>query len=166
MVCSVSIAAARETLAWALSANRAVRDHTEQHYLPAASRARAADQGALGVRIVNWRRTLEQKWPCLRFGQIKAETAVEQHAFELELHLNELNPNAVRVELYADGTNDHDPVRKEMARIRQLTGPANGCVYRAGVPATRPVTEYTPRIIPHHPGISVPLETSLISWQR
>jgi starch phosphorylase len=150
------------------SANRTVRDYTEQHYLPAAAayRARAADKGALGTRIVNWRRMLEQKWPSLRFGQVKVETGGGQHLFEVELQLSQLDPNAVRVELYADGNNGHDPVRKEMARIRQLTGPANGCVYRAGVPATRPVTEYTPRIIPHHPGISVPLETSLISWQR
>jgi len=155
-------------LAPRFSANRAVRDYTEQHYLPAAAayRARAADKGALGAQIVNWRQTLEQKWPGLRFGQVKVETAGEQHVFEVELHLNELNPNAVRVELYADGTKDHDPVRKEMTRIRQLTGPANGCVYRAGVPATRPATAYTPRIIPHHPGISVPLETGRISWQR
>jgi starch phosphorylase len=155
-------------LAPRFSANRAVRDYTEQHYLPAAAayRARAADKGALGAQIVNWRQTLEQKWPGLRFGQVKVETAGQQHVFEVELHLNELNPNAVRVELYADGTKDHDPVRKEMTRIRQLTGPANGCVYRAGVPATRPATAYTPRIIPHHPGISVPLETGRISWQR
>lgn len=166
VVCSVSIAAARETLAWALSANRAVRDHTEQHYLPAASRARAADQGALGVRIVNWRRTLEQKWPCLRFGQIKAETAVEQHAFELELHLNELNPNAVRAEIYADEDNDHDPLRKEMAQIRQLTGPTKSCVYRATLPATRPVTDYTPRIIPQFSGVVVPLKAGQILWQK
>ena len=36
------------------SANRAVRDYTEQYYLPAAAayRARAADKGAVGARIV------------------------------------------------------------------------------------------------------------------
>jgi starch phosphorylase len=150
------------------SANRAVRDYTDQHYLPAAAayRARAAAQGALGAQIVNWRRTLEQKWPGLRFGQVKAETFRGQQVFEVELHLNGLNPNTVRVELCADGNNDRDPVRKEMTHLRQLTGPANGCVYRAAVPATRPVTDYTPRIIPHHPGVAVPLETSLVLWQR
>src|SRR6202040_1265421 len=43
------------------SANRAVREYTEQHYLPAAAayRERSAEKGALGAQIVNWRHTLE-----------------------------------------------------------------------------------------------------------
>ena len=38
------------------SANRAVREYTEQHYLPAAAayRKRAADKGAMGAQMVNW----------------------------------------------------------------------------------------------------------------
>ena len=57
------------------SANRAVREYTEQHYLPAASayRERAADKGAIGAQIVDWRRhALEQKWAALRFGEAEA----------------------------------------------------------------------------------------------
>ena len=55
------------------STNRAVREYTEQHYLPAASayRERAADKGAIGVQIVDWRHALEQKWAALRFGEVK-----------------------------------------------------------------------------------------------
>ena len=43
------------------STNRAVCEYTEQHYLPAASAylERAADNGAIGTDIVNWRHTLE-----------------------------------------------------------------------------------------------------------
>ena len=41
---------------------------------------------------------------------------------EVEIFLNDLDPLAVRVELYADGINGGDPVRKEMnARGRFLT---------------------------------------------
>jgi glycogen phosphorylase len=36
--------------------------------------------------------------------------------FEVEVFLNDLDPNAVRVELYADGINGGDPVRQEMKR--------------------------------------------------
>ena len=58
------------------SANRTVREYTEQYYLPAAAaqRKRAADQGALGRRMADWRRSLEQKWAALRFGEVKVET--------------------------------------------------------------------------------------------
>ena len=55
------------------SANRAVREYTEQHYLPAAAayRERAADKGAIGRQMVDWRHALEQKWAALRFGEMK-----------------------------------------------------------------------------------------------
>ncbi len=55
------------------SASRAVREYTEQHYLPAASayRARAADKGAIGAAMVDWRHALAQKWIALRFGDVK-----------------------------------------------------------------------------------------------
>ena len=43
------------------STNRAVREYTEQHYLPAATayRERAADKGAIGAQLVDWRHALE-----------------------------------------------------------------------------------------------------------
>ena len=58
------------------SANRAVREYTEQHYLPAAAtyRERAADKGAVGRNIVNWEHTLKEKWATLRFGEVKVQT--------------------------------------------------------------------------------------------
>ena len=90
------------------SANRAVREYTEQHYLPArrSYRQRAADKGAVGKAASSiGSATLEEKWAALRFGEVKVETDGAQHIFEVEVCLNDLDPNAVRVELYADGIN-------------------------------------------------------------
>ena len=58
------------------SADRAVREYTEQHYLPAAIalRSRVANKGASGRQMVDCRRSLEQKWGTLRFGEVKVET--------------------------------------------------------------------------------------------
>ena len=46
------------------SAGRAVREYTEQRYLPAAAayRLRVANNGAVGKRMVDWRHSLEQKY--------------------------------------------------------------------------------------------------------
>ena len=46
------------------SANRAVREYTEQYYIPAAIAyiERTADKGAMSARVVNWRRALEKNW--------------------------------------------------------------------------------------------------------
>ncbi len=53
-----------------------------------------------------------------------------------------------------------------MTRGRQLVGAENGYTYGARVPATRPATDYTPRVIPSFPGVAVPLEAEHILWQR
>jgi starch phosphorylase len=150
------------------SANRTVREYTERHYLPAAAayRARAADKGALGKQVVNWLETLAQKWAALHFGEVKVETTGEQHVFEIQVYLGELDPNAVRIELYADGAPGGDPVRQEIKRVRQLVGAVGGYLYGGSVSAARPPTDYTARVVPCHEGAAVPLETARILWQR
>ena len=58
------------------STNRAVREYTEHHYLPAAAayRERALNNGKVGDDIVTWRRMLDRKWTALRFGDVRHET--------------------------------------------------------------------------------------------
>jgi starch phosphorylase len=150
------------------SSNRAVRQYTEQYYIPAAAayRERAADKGEVGVQVVAWQHALERGWGNLRFGEVTIAKNGDQHIFEVQVYLNGLDPNAVRVELYAEGVNDSDPVRNEMTRGPILVGAENGYVYSAQVQATRPATDYTARLIPYHTGIAVPLEAAQILWQR
>ena len=150
------------------SAHRVVREYTEQHYLPAATayQLRSDNKGAIGRQMVDWQHSLEQKWAALRFGEVKFETRGGQHLFEVQVCLNDLDPQTVRVELYADGVMGSSPVRQEMERVRQLAS-ASGCyVYSAAVSAARPPSDYTARIIPHRAGVAVPLEVDLILWQR
>ena len=97
---------------------------------------------------------------------MKLETGGEQHVFETQVYLDDLDPEAVRVELYANGVDGAVAERVEMQRVRQMVGAANGYAYRAEVPATRPATDYTARLIPRHDGAAVPLEESHILWQR
>ena len=150
------------------SSNRAEREYTEQHYLPAATayRSRAADQGAIGGHIADWHHSLKQKWAALRFGEVKLESDGDNHVFEVEVYLADLDPKAVRVELCADSVMGTPPVRQEMKCIRPLAGGTGGSAYSAVVSATRPATDYTARVIPHYDGVSVPLEEARILWQR
>jgi glycogen phosphorylase len=149
------------------SANRAVREYTENYYIPAAERyrKRAADGGAAGAQIVNWLGMLRRNWSKIRFGELKVSTDDQKHAFEVQLYLGDLNPDSVRVELYADPKEGENPFIQEMARVRQLVG-SNGFVFTAEAPLTRPSTDYTPRVIPHCPGVSVPLEAAFVLWQE
>ncbi|MGO9443429.1 MAG: alpha-glucan family phosphorylase [Thiobacillaceae bacterium] len=150
------------------STNRAVCEYTERHYLPAASAylERAADNGAIGTDIVNWRHALEQKWTGLRFGEVNVATEGEHHVFEIQLYLDDLDQEFVRVELYANGINGNAPEHVELKCMRQLVGAINGYAYRAEVPAARPATDYTARLIPRRDDVGVPLEAAQILWQR
>ena len=150
------------------SADRTVREYTEQHYLPAATavRSREANKGASGRQMVDCRHSLEQKWGALRFGEVKVETKGRQHIYDVQVYLNDLDPKALQVELYADAINGGSPTQQKMKPVRPLVGAAGGYDYSAAVSAARPSGDYTARVIPHSDGVAVPLESARILWQR
>lgn len=165
------IARIRESMArltGQFSANRAVCEYTRKYYLPAAAayRRRAAKKGLAGAQVTNWQQALIQNWSKVRFGSVNVRTDGNQHVFEVQVYLGGLDPHSVSVELYADGRDGGGPVRQKMMSGSQGAGLSDGYVYRAEVPATRPATDYTPRIIPHHSDVTVPLEAGHILWQR
>jgi starch phosphorylase len=150
------------------SASRAVREYTEQYYLPGADgyRRRVADQGALGRQVLEWHRRVDQGWKSLRFGAVRVETDSGHHVIEVEVFLNDLEPLDLRVELYADAIDGGSAVREEMHWAQALPNAAHGGVYRAAVLATRPADDYTARVMPQRAGVAVPLECARIQWQR
>jgi starch phosphorylase len=150
------------------SADRTVREYTEEHYLPAANafHSRVANKGAIGRQMVDWRHSLEEKWAALHFGAVKVETRDGQHIIEVQVGLHGLDPKAVRVELYADGINGSPPVRQEMTCLHPLADESGGYVYSAIVSAARPPTDYTARLMPRCDGVAIPLEDPRILWQR
>ncbi len=99
---------------------------------------------------------------------VKVQSRETGHDFEVEVDLDGLDPQFVRVELYADGD---APVRQPMAQIAltdrksNLAGP-HWALYRATVATTRPASDFTARIVPDLAGVAVPLELNLILWQR
>ena len=102
----------------------------------------------------------------LRFGEVKVETRGEQHTFKVQVCLNGLDPQASRVELYADGIKGGDFVREVMKCARPLPDASRCCFFHATVPNSRPASAYTPRAIPQRFGVAVPLESGRILWQR
>jgi starch phosphorylase len=165
------IARMRESMALLtprFSANRTVREYTEQHYLPAAKsfQLRMTNKGAIGKMMVDWQHRLEQKWAALHFGEVKVETFGDQHIFEIQVILADLDPKSVQVELYADGINGGESVIQEMKLLHPLAGTTGSYVYNASVSSSRPPKDYTARLIPHFDGVAVPLEEERILWQR
>jgi starch phosphorylase len=150
------------------SANRAVREYTRNFYIPAASayRERTEGKGNMGANLVAWRNSLEKNWVNMRFGEIIVETNDQGHNFHVQVYLNGIDPEYVRVELYAAATEDGGPARLEMARGRQLVGAENGYDYHVEAPVSRAAGDYTARVVPYMKGAFVPLESNKILWQR
>jgi starch phosphorylase len=147
------------------SADRSVREYTERLYLPAAEACakRAAGSGALGVELLEWRRELQRAWGAIRFGQVFVDETAGGRTVRVQVYLDDLGPDAVRVELFADGD---PPERIAMARGAELVGAANAFTYTASVPGSRPTADYTARVVPYHPHAAVPLEATEIRWAR
>ena len=151
------------------STNRVVREYAERLYLPAAAayRKRAADKGALGAQLALWRRHLCEHWHDAQFGALHVETRDDGHRFTIEVSFGGLNPDAVRVELFAEPSGGGAPVRAAMTRRQARDdNPANKFAYDVSVPGSRPAGDYTARLVPYHDAATVPLEATEILWQR
>jgi glycogen phosphorylase len=150
------------------SANRAVREYTENYYLPAAAacRGRTRDRGAVGLSVRSWQQALSQHWAGVRFGELQVETAAEEHLFHLQVYFGDLAPEAVRVELFANSIDGMDGPSWEMSRSKQMPGSVKGYIYDGEVEASRPASDYTPRVIPWHSAARIPLEDGHILWFR
>ncbi len=154
-------------LTTAFSATRCVREYTEKYYVPlaAAYRKRSSDENKTAESLLRWRQELSDQWPRVRFGCVRVETNAHRHRFEADVYLNELRPEAIRVELYAEASGSHKLVREPMVRGKSLIG-QNAWCYSATVGADRPADDFTPRVIPSHPEAFVPLEAPQILWYR
>jgi starch phosphorylase len=158
------------TLTSNFSSGRTVREYTEKYYLPAAANylSRAAHGGELGKRIVQGKHTLDDHWGQLKFGALKVSKhplgdAHSEYDIEVAVFLGGLDSNAVAVELVAGAVNGGELFRLEM----KPSGGEGGWVnYIGSVPASRPASDYTPRIIAKSEVISIPLEYERILWQH
>jgi len=82
----------------------------------------ALDHHVIAESLLNWRRQISDHWSKIRFGSMQVKTEGEEHRFQVQVYLDELNPDAVQVELYADALDGYEPVRHAMVRGEPLFG--------------------------------------------
>jgi len=147
------------------SSNRMLREYVGTYYLPMANayQDRVAGQAP---ELEAWHRQLAQHWSMIRFGNVSWRDEDGLHHFEVQVYLDEVGPDAVSVELYADAVDDGEPWHQVMERGEPLAGTANAYIFEGSVPNDRPASDYTPRIIAAHEGAKVPLDADLILWYR
>lgn len=153
------------TLTPQFSANRTVREYTENYYLPAATNylKRAAGKGAVGKEIADEQHELENKWNEIKIADVKSTSVENGYSFTASIFLNGIDKDKILVELYAAAK---DGMNTEHIKMNEQQSNGNEQLFFAKITTKRTATDYTVRVIPNYESISVPLENNLILWQH
>ena len=150
------------------SANRTVREYTEKHYISAAAnfKSRITNGRIEAKKLTDWQHHLDKDWDKIHFEEIRVVTKGDQHIFEIDVYLSSIEPDEIKVELYADSINGFTEMKQEMKPLGKHLSASNNYTFGVKVPSSRPATDYTARIIPYYENIVVPLEARQIVWQK
>ncbi len=156
------------TLAPQFSASRAIREYAEAHYIPAAAnyRSRAEGNSLAGSSLLAWQQEIAEHWSDVHFGGVEVKTHDDRHLFEVRVIPGGVDPTGLSVQLYANSDTTGNAVIEEMIAHSNAPESDGDRIYTASVSASRPASDYTPRIIARHPDAFVPLEANQILWQR
>jgi len=154
------------TLTPYFSANRMVREYTSRFYLPLATgfHKRVKDNAVLGHDLVSWLEHINDFWHTIHVDNVMTATQDNQYLFRMQVYLGELTAEDVLVELFAEVPEEDACWIQPMQIEQALAGAINGFIYSILIPATRPISDYTPRIRPYHADCLIPLETKHIFW--
>ena len=162
------VRASMSQLVMRFSSYRMMREYVENMYLPSAIayRRRIAGGASLALELFGWEKEIAENWSELHFGKIDANRAGDSWAFEVWVGLGKMNPEMIRVELYADPIEGDLPTKVVMSKKGSACGAEDESLYECKAPGDRPSGDYTPRIVPYHPEASVPLEEAHILWHH
>lgn len=149
------------------SSNRMLREYVEQYYIPRAREygLRLADKAAAARNLQQWTQRIHAHWPSVHIGAHTATPTDDGFTLDVQIYLDDLPPDDIGVQLYANGTTPDTPSQcHTMERGQALPGAVNGFHYHKRIVTTRPVHDYTVRIVPSHPLAAVPLEEPAILW--
>jgi hypothetical protein len=92
------------------------------------------------------------------YGKTYQDAGLKQ---SVQVYHRELEPDMVQIELYAEPQDGEEPVCEPMKQGDAIPGVVNGYFYHTQIAATRPAEDFTPRIMPYHQEVRVPIEVQL-----
>jgi starch phosphorylase len=155
------------TLTPEFSANRTVREYTEESYLPAAKEylRRAGNNGLMGKNLVETASLLKQKWKDIHFGKIDVQKSDNDYAVSASIFFDDQLRDKICVQLFANGKDENGPEILKM-HFQSISDDKIEHVYYGEIKTDRNISDYTVRIIPNYDNIKAPLENNLILWQH
>jgi glycogen phosphorylase len=153
---------------------RMVREYAERFYVPSielSRRMRADDlQGAKA--LVAWKERVRAAWSSVTITDVSlvspAKLAVgEEVAVTTKVHLGDLTPNDVAVEIYHGPTaGGHELTKGTIVRMQLSATASDGvCTFTGRIPTIESGSyALAARVMPYNPEMSHPYETSLVRW--
>jgi starch phosphorylase len=160
-------------LAPEFSTVRMMKEYVEKYYHPLAKNytARNAAKGQFGIEIEDMRQFIRDSWKSVQFLDMQVlekerQGQLRRYSIDLKVRLGDIAVKDVLVELYAAPNNGSEPVHIEMKCLKTFDAVHGEYLYQAQVVTGRAISDFTPRIIPHHLGLQVPREAPEILWQH
>jgi starch phosphorylase len=152
--------------------NRMVREYAESFYLPAAERFwhLMEDSGAHARTLGAWKRKIYQNWPRIRVKEVSADAQSLKVGDMLHVratvHLGQLTPKDVAVEIYYGQVDDRGEIPKGIATTM---GPQEGSdgvyTFAGGIQCLNSGRfGFAVRVLPRHKDLVHPYEPGLILW--
>lgn len=150
------------------STNRMMREYVERMCLPVATAysQRQDNSGQLVKTVCAWEQSLKRHWQGIHFGNLEVAQEEDGWAFLLQVYLGDISPASVQVQLYADSWVDAAPLCQIMEQRDLILGAINGYIYYGKVETGKNIEEITPRVVPYHPDVFIPIELPLICWKE
>jgi glycogen phosphorylase len=164
-------------LAPVFNTRRMVQEYTTGYYMPVYKSSSQLTKPDLttGIEYANWRVSMDQLWNQIAIQDVQ----IEQHEVKVNtqikvnarVHLGELTPQDVRVQVYYGPLNTHGEIGELEGETLDMT-PLRGKNGDAGVYEFTTTLQYptsgdrgvSVRVIPHHPLLTNPLRHRLITW--
>ncbi|PZP47743.1 MAG: DUF3417 domain-containing protein [Pseudopedobacter saltans] len=149
------------------SADRAVREYTEKHYLALADLYATRSQKSVAdiQKDIALIKLMQQKWHTITFQDFIAENQEEQYHYKVTVNADEIPLPYITVQAFADEVNN---LPKEIVTLKRVQPKSKKQTpyYEATFKTDRPLQDFTLRAIPDYSQIASVLELPLITWQR
>jgi starch phosphorylase len=160
------------TLGGVVTADRMLRDYTEQLYEPAArgGRAMAAESFARARGLAEWKERVAQGWSDVRIldvdGEVTAASVGEQRSVTARIVPGRLGDEDLDVQLAHGGVGANGELTSStLVEMKLAEHDAGVSVYRGTFATEAPgLYGFAVRVIPAHRDLSNPLDMGLVRW--
>ncbi|MEI6561535.1 MAG: alpha-glucan family phosphorylase [Verrucomicrobiota bacterium] len=154
---------------------RMVQEYSENMYEPAAAAAaRLGANGAAKAQEVSaWKKQIRLLWGQVRINDVKITNpdsvnvlVGDSLSVEARVHLGDISPEFVRVQVYVGETSDNEIARPITVDLNECKKGSHGdYTYKGSVQAPESgAYGFNVRVIPTHPSLTQPHELRLITW--